>query len=77
MKKVYLISYDLNRPGQDYSGLHTEIKNNSTWWHFLDSTWLIYTYEKADQIVKRLEPHIDKNDFLLVIDVGNDPPVSG
>ena len=36
-----LIGYDLNRPGQNYDDLFDEIKNLGTWWHCLDSTWLV------------------------------------
>ena len=35
----------------------------------MQSTWLVITAETPDQVWKRLEPHIDKNDYLLVIEV--------
>lgn len=28
-----LITYDLNKPGQDYEGLFEEIKSFCAWWH--------------------------------------------
>jgi hypothetical protein len=71
MKKVYNVSYDLNKSGKDYKGLHDELKKTSDWYHLLDSTWLLYTAESADQIWQRLKPHIDKDDFILIIQVTN------
>lgn len=69
MYKVYVVSYDLNKSGQDYVGLHNELKNSTSWWHYLDSTWLIYTSESADQLYDRIGKYIDKNDYVLVIEV--------
>jgi hypothetical protein len=72
MNKVYMVSYDLNKPGQDYKGLYEELKNSSNWWHYLDSTWLIYTSESAHKLFDRLSPHLDKGDRILVIRVTNE-----
>ncbi len=69
---VYLVTYDLNRPGQDYAGLHTAIKALGAWWHYLDSTWLVDTHLSAQQISDNLVPTIDSNDRLLAIGVTSD-----
>ena len=66
---VYCVSYDLNKAGQNYSALYNELKASSSWWHYLDSTWLIATQESAEQLCNRLLRHLDKNDRLLVIKV--------
>ncbi|MCC5641279.1 hypothetical protein LC593_36890 [Nostoc sp. CHAB 5844] len=66
---VYCVSYDLNKTGQNYSALYEELKKSPSWWHHLDSTWLIYTSETAEQLSARLLKHIDTNDRLLVIKV--------
>ena len=66
--KTYLISYDLNRPGQDYSELFEAIKAEcQTWWHHLDSTWIIKTESDAASVRDALMKHIDTNDELLVV----------
>ena len=70
--KVFSVSYDLNKTGQNYSELYEELKKSTSWWHYLDSTWLIYTHESASQLSERLLKHLDKNDRLLVIRVTND-----
>lgn len=66
---VYCVSYDLNKPGQNYDSLYEELENSTSRLHFLDSTWLIYTRESANQLLSRLLKHIDLNDCLLVIEV--------
>jgi hypothetical protein len=69
---VYCVSYDLNKPGKKYEDLYKELKNSSDWWHYLDSTWLIYTQESASQLSDRIKRHLDDNDTLIVIRVTRD-----
>ncbi|MHC1684921.1 MAG: SinR family protein [Clostridiaceae bacterium] len=69
---VHLITYDLNKAGQNYDKLYDEIKSLGEWWHYLDSTWLVDSSYSAQNISERLVPVIDKNDYLLVIKVTND-----
>jgi hypothetical protein len=69
---TFLIGYDLNRPNRDdaYADLFGAIKqaSNGTWWHHLDSTWIIHS-DKANEtaILNELLPHIDDNDEILVV----------
>lgn len=65
--KTYLIGYDLNRPGQNYTELFDAIKGYPKWWHYLDSTWIIKTNWTATQIRDDLKQHIDSGDELLVV----------
>jgi len=67
---VLLISYDLNRPGQNYTSLHEEIKKAETWWHHLESVWIIETDLTPQQWYNRLAPHIDRSDNLIVFEIG-------
>ncbi|RNI20737.1 SinR family protein [Flexivirga caeni] len=67
-----LIGYDLNRQGQDYDDLIASIKALGSWWHHLDSTWLVKTSSSAKEVRDRLARHIDSNDELLVINVSGD-----
>lgn len=66
---LYIVSYDLKKPGKDYKGLYEELKKSPKWWHYLESTWLIHTNETADQLFDRLRSHIDENDYVLVTEV--------
>jgi hypothetical protein len=67
---MYIISYDLNSPGQRYSELHDEIKSLGAWWHHLTSTWLVDTTLSASQIRDRLKAKVDANDKILVLRAG-------
>ena len=68
-----LITYDLNKPGQNYSGLYDEIKGlGSSWWHYLDSTWLVRTSLSANDAADRVKKRIDDSDNLLVLNVTSD-----
>ena len=69
---IYSVSYDLRKPGRDYTLLHKKIKDLGAWWHYLDSTWLVKTSKSAEQIAESLRAAIDQNDRLLVINVGRD-----
>jgi len=69
---IYAINYDLKQPGRDYSGLYEAIKSCGAWWHYLGSTWLVDTNLDTQGIWKRLDPHIDRNDRMLVIGVTRD-----
>ncbi|WP_413208435.1 hypothetical protein [Rhodospirillum sp. A1_3_36] len=69
---IYAINYDLNQPGQNYEKLHSTIKELGAWWHFLGSTWLVDTGLNAEEIWKRLDPHIDQNDNVLVVGITRD-----
>ena len=40
---MYLVTYALKKPGQDYKDIHEAIKSCGTWWHYLESTWLLKT----------------------------------
>ncbi len=63
----YMISYDLNSPGQNYEKLHAEIKNQGAWWHYLDSTWIVNSKKSAAEIRDSLVQHLDSNDNILVV----------
>lgn len=64
---VFLVSYRLYRPGQDYPDLYDAIKKISgTYWHHTTSAWLVESQLTARQIFERLSPYIDAGDDLIV-----------
>ena len=69
---VYLVTYDLIKPGQDYFKVHEAIKSCGAWWHFLESTWLVDGHLSATEISTRVRAHIDPNDRLLVVGITAD-----
>jgi hypothetical protein len=68
---VYVVSYDLRKPGKNYTGLIEQLQHSPRWWHYLASTWLISTSEGASQLYNRLAPHLDRGDSILIIEAGN------
>ncbi len=67
---VYLITYDLNKPGQEYSDLYETIKRFGDWWHFLDSTWLVDTQLTPAKMRDQMKAVMDDNDSVLVVAFG-------
>ena len=65
--RAYIVSYDLNKPGQNYENLYEELKKSPRWWHFWDATWIIATSESPKQIWSRMKPHTDSSDNVLII----------
>ena len=66
---VLLVTYDLNKEGNsrsDYTEILKQIKRTA-WAHLSDSSYAIETSETPQQVFKRLEPHLDPNDYLMVI----------
>jgi hypothetical protein len=64
---VYIVGYDPNNPGKDYDELIEAIKGYGTWWHHLDSTWLIVTDQSTAEIRDYVGQFMDQNDELLVV----------
>lgn len=70
--KSYLITYDLNRSGQNYPILIEKIKAFERYQHCMDSIWLIKTTDSAIQIMNYLKPCIDINDELLIVELNGE-----
>lgn len=64
---IYLISYDLRKPGRDYAALHQAIKQFATYYHCLESVWIVESRSTAIQIRDQLIRCLDPNDALLVV----------
>ncbi len=67
-----LITYDLNKPGQDYSDLYEKIKGLGTWWHYLDSTWIVVASLSPTQAFDRLKLALDASDSMLILNITGD-----
>lgn len=63
---VYLITYDLNKSGQDYKSLYEAIKSLGAWAHYMDSTWFVDTYKGINEVRDTLVAAMDSNDSLFV-----------
>lgn len=66
---LLLVSYDLKVPGRDYNKLYETLKSTTEWWHFLESTWILYTNDPVDIWCDRIRAAIDVNDSFIVVDI--------
>ncbi|MCC3668069.1 hypothetical protein [Terrisporobacter mayombei] len=69
---AYMITYDLNSEGQNYNKVIESIKNSgSSWCTYWKSSYLIKSSLTPNQIANNIEPYLDSNDRLIVIEVKN------
>ena len=69
---VYMITYDLNKSGQEYEKVIEAIKSASTgvWCTYWKSSYLIQSnLTSANAVVEKIAPFIDGNDMLIAIEV--------
>lgn len=67
---VYLITYDLNKEGKDYTSLYTALRQyqyiRDTG---LDSVWFVSTTWNSSQIYEHLRSHFDINDRIFITQI--------
>jgi len=69
---LYCIGYELVDRSGMYATLVGEIETHETWWHCLDSTWIIASPKTADQVKDHLQQYIGLNDKLIVVEIAGD-----
>lgn len=72
MKRRYLITYDLNSPGQDYQKLYRTIESVSdgACVRVCESAFLIRSVlQTAHEVLVKITPAFDINDVVLVTEV--------
>ncbi len=70
---VYSISYDLNKPGQQYQALYDAIISvSATYSRPLLSLWIVESSLTSEAIARRLAQHMDQDDKLLVMKASPD-----
>jgi len=67
----YLVTYDLNKTGQNYDGLNAAIKTYP-WAKIATTTYAIKSTQSATEIRNALQKHIDANDRIFVANIAND-----
>ena len=66
MRKILLVSLDLSGHSRSYTSLFDALKKQGTWWHYMKSTWLIYTDKTPNDVTDALKPHMFGRGRLLV-----------
>ncbi len=64
---VKLITYDLNKAGQNHAEVLAKIKSFGIWAKLSESSYAIVSYLTPDQLYQQFRPLIDDNDNLLII----------
>ena len=68
-----LIGYDVHPPkGDAYDELSKAIQSLGTWWHHLETVWIVKCAHTPDEIRDRLKSRIGMEDQLLVVDISGD-----
>jgi len=68
-----LIAYDIHPPaGEAYDELIAAIKALGSWWHHLETIWIVKSNHSPADIKNELGPRIGRDDHLLVIDISGD-----
>jgi hypothetical protein len=65
------ITYDLDKPGQDYKKIEDAVKSLGLWGHFQQSVWWVHTAYSEVQVRDFLRGKIDSNDRLLVVNASS------
>jgi len=66
MSKVYIISYDLSSPGQNYERVLKAIKANNAWARLGGSSYVVISNNTEVQIRDLIMNEMDTNDKLFV-----------
>jgi hypothetical protein len=68
-----LIAYDVHpAKGKAYDDLIKAIQSLGTWWHHLETVWIVQSVDTPAEIRDRLASHVGMEDQLLVIDISGD-----
>jgi len=67
---ILLVTYDLKKPGQDYSDFISTFKKYA-WARLSESCYAIDTYKTPNQIYNELKPFMDQNDQVYIITLSN------
>jgi hypothetical protein len=68
-----LIGYDVHSPeGRTNAQLVTAIQCLGSWWHHLETIWIVKSDQTPATIRDQLKSHVGSDDQLLVIDISGD-----
>lgn len=68
----YVVTYDLNSPGQNYAGLIKHLESYPDHWHFQKSAWIVGPASSAYAVADAAKEFMDPNDRLFVQRVTGD-----
>jgi len=72
MSKPFMLTYDLNSPGQKYDDVIKTIKDeisNGVWCTFWKSSYLLRSDLTTDQMLDKLKPFLDQGDKFFITEI--------
>lgn len=71
MKNNILVTYDLNKSGQNYDALIEKIKTLGAWAKVQQSVWYLHTSYSANEVLNHLTKVTDFNDSIFVANMSD------
>lgn len=71
MKNNILVTYDLNKAGQNYEALIEKIKQLGAWAKVQQSVWYLHTSYSANEVLDQLTKVTDFNDSIFVANMSD------
>ncbi len=72
MSKPYMLTYDLNNPGQKYDKIIkviTDEISDGNWCTFWKSSYLLRSNLTTEQMLEKLKPFLDNSDRFFVTEI--------
>ncbi|CCO12722.2 putative uncharacterized protein [Carnobacterium maltaromaticum LMA28] len=72
MSKPFMLTYDLNSPGQSYDDVIKTIKEDistGAWCSYWKSSYLLRSNLTTDQILDKLKPFLDQGDKFFITEI--------
>lgn len=66
-----LVTYDLDKPGQNYEAVHAKIKSLGRWYHPQFSVFYLHSTLSPKQAHDAIAAVMDSNDKLIVAAIAN------
>lgn len=65
---LLLVTFSLRNPQKNYESFFVALRGNALQWsHFIEQTCIVATVHDANEFSRRLYPHMETTDSLLVV----------
>jgi hypothetical protein len=67
---LLLVTFSLRSKTRNYEPFFVALRGNVLqWWHFIEQTCVVYTHHDVESLSKKLLPHIENTDSILIVQV--------
>ncbi len=65
---LLLVTFSLRNPAKNYESFFVALRGNAVqWWHYIEQTSIVATTHDVNEFSRRLYPHMEDTDSLLVV----------